>query len=150
MLDRFKRLLDENPEAAERLLRVMERPTEVAQVTMLDDIAEIARPLALGDYERLVVIAMNRQNKVVDAAVLSQGNDAYTIVCPRQILRWVLTRDQPCFSFALAHNHPSGVCTPSAQDREVTTKMLEAANAVGLKMLDHVVVTATDAQSAMH
>ena len=41
----------------------------------------------------------------------------------------------------IAHNHPSGDPTPSAQDREVTTRVARAGAAVGLPLLDHLVLT---------
>jgi enoyl-CoA hydratase/carnithine racemase len=44
-------------------------------------------------------------------------------------------------SFAVAHNHPSGDPTPSIPDRQATARLREAAEAVGLRFLDHVVVT---------
>lgn len=141
---RFRQLLAADPEAAERLLRVMEAPAETGRVTTPECVAEVVRPLVLGDTERLAVVALNRRHAVVDAAVVSIGNDCQTIVCPRAVLRWVLTRQKPCYAFALAHNHPSGDPTPSHQDREVTRRLRKAAETVGLTMLDHVVVTEND------
>jgi DNA repair protein RadC len=44
-------------------------------------------------------------------------------------------------AFAVAHNHPSGDPSPSASDRRVTTRLREAADTVGVRFLDHVVVT---------
>lgn len=40
----------------------------------------------------------------------------------------------------VAHNHPSGDATPSAQDIEVTKRLKDAADIIGIKLLDHVVV----------
>jgi DNA repair protein RadC len=41
----------------------------------------------------------------------------------------------------LAHNHPSGDITPSAEDRAVTSRIVEAATMLGLRMLDHLIVS---------
>jgi len=92
------------------------------------------------DVERLVVIALDRKHRVIDAVALTQGNGSFCIVDPAQCLRWALTRDRPVAAWALAHNHPSGDPTPSHQDREVTQRAATAGRAVGLPLIDHVVV----------
>lgn len=99
-------------------------------------------PLLAGrEREAVAVAAVDRRNRVIEASVISEGNDAFCVVCPRTILRWVLTRPRPAAGFILAHNHPSGDPTPSPQDREVTVRVARAGAAVGLPLLDHLVLT---------
>jgi DNA repair protein RadC len=57
----------------------------------------------------------------------------------RDVLALVLTSGGA--AFGVAHNHPSGCVDPSKRDRRVTTRLAEAADAVGVRFLDHVVVT---------
>ena len=47
---------------------------------------------------------------------------------------------QGAAAVVLAHNHPSGDPTPSAQDIEVTKRLLDASEVLGIKLLDHVIV----------
>jgi DNA repair protein RadC len=47
-------------------------------------------------------------------------------------------------AFGVAHNHPSGNPEPSEPDRLVTTRLRGAAETVGLRFLDHIVVTETE------
>lgn len=58
-----------------------------------------------------------------------------------EVLATVLRHDG--VSFSLAHNHPSGDPTPSLADLAVTRRLRSAADAVGLRLLDHVVVAGT-------
>lgn len=41
----------------------------------------------------------------------------------------------------VAHNHPSGVAEPSAQDRDITVRVAAAGKVLGVQLLDHIVVT---------
>ena len=92
------------------------------------------------ERERVVVVALNHGLSVVDVAAVSEGNHRSTVVCPVQILRWVLTREKLATCFVVAHNHPSGDPTPSAEDIAVTRRLRKAATAVGLNLMDHIVV----------
>jgi DNA repair protein RadC len=47
----------------------------------------------------------------------------------------------------VAHNHPSGDPTPSAEDRKVTTRLVEAGKIVGIDVLDHIVIGGDEWQS---
>lgn len=46
-----------------------------------------------------------------------------------------------CGSIIIAHNHPSGVLKPSSEDIKTTTRMGEAGELIGIRLLDHVIVT---------
>lgn len=130
-----------NPELVARLLMVAEQDSQPSPVTCPSEAARIVAPLLAGhEVERLAVVALDRRRRVVDADVVSIGNDGACIVCPRAILRWVLTRSRPCSGFILAHNHPSGDPTPSRQDEDVTDRVAAAARTLGLPLLDHLVI----------
>lgn len=68
---------------------------------------------------------------------LTHGSDAFTVVEPRQVFRYAVGLGAS--AVILAHNHPSGDPTPSAQDREVTTRVARAGALLGLPLLDHLV-----------
>jgi DNA repair protein RadC len=63
----------------------------------------------------------------------------------RDILNAVLRHDGR--AFAVAHNHPSGDPTPSEADRRATAELSAAANVVGLRFLDHVIVAGDEWRS---
>lgn len=92
------------------------------------------------EHERVVAVALNNRNKIIDTAVMTQGTHDISIVDPRQIGRWVLTREAPAAALVLAHNHPSGDPSPSHHDRRVTERVGEAMELLGIHLLDHIIV----------
>jgi DNA repair protein RadC len=89
--------------------------------------------------ERLVVIVCDTANRVLHTEVVSEGSAERSLVPVREVIVAVLRRDGQ--AFALAHNHPAGDATPSLSDIEATVRIEAAAEAVGLRFLDHIVVT---------
>jgi len=137
---RIAALLAAEPEILERLLVAFEPPAP-GVVSTPEAAAAIVRPLLVGrETEALVAVALDRRRRVIDTAALTEGNDAFTVVCAKQILRWALTRKRSCSGLILAHNHPSGDPTPSPQDREVTRRVAHAGRVVGIPLLDHIVI----------
>jgi DNA repair protein RadC len=112
------------------------------------DLGPIAAALiGKGEVEKLAVFAIDRRNRVVAKEVVSVGNNHCTIVDPAVILRWALTQEQPASVIAIAHNHPSGDVTPSDEDRQVTHRLVDACRIVGIRLIDHVVVSGLDWRS---
>jgi DNA repair protein RadC len=107
------------------------------------DIATAAAPLLRGrTRERLVVVVCDRAHRVLGCEVVSEGSAERALVPVRETLVAVLRRDGR--AFALAHNHPSGDPTPSRDDILATEQVEQAAAAVGLRHLGHVVLTETN------
>ena len=92
--------------------------------------------------EHFAVVALSRGGKVIDAAVLTKGSDGFTVVDPKQVFRWALTRPGRAHpaSILIGHNHPSGDCRESEQDVAVTRRVAEAGRVLGLPLMDHIIV----------
>ena len=90
--------------------------------------------------EELHGLYLDRRLRPVGRRVLSQGADAYTIVDAREVYRVAVGLGAN--GVVLAHNHPSGDPTPSAQDRDVTRRVADAGRILGVPLLDHLVVGA--------
>jgi DNA repair protein RadC len=109
-------------------------------VTSTADLVQVVAPLLRGrDRERLALVVCDTANRVTSCEVISEGSASRAFVPVREVAVAVLRRDGK--AFALAHNHPSGVLTPSAADIEATQRVREAADALGLRFLDHLIVT---------
>jgi DNA repair protein RadC len=107
-----------------------------------EDIVTVAAPLLRGrSRERLVVVACDRANRVLGCDVLSEGSADRSLMPLREAMVAVLRRDGK--AFALAHNHPSGDPTASQDDIEASAYVSKAAQSIGLRFLEHVVVTDT-------
>lgn len=106
-----------------------------------EDVAAIAlRELHGLRRERVLVLVCDAGNRLRRVVPVTEGDVDRAAFPVRAILNAVLRHDGR--AFALAHNHPSGDPTPSTADVLVTNELRTAAGAVGLRLLDHVVVGA--------
>ncbi|MBW1878136.1 MAG: DNA repair protein RadC [Deltaproteobacteria bacterium] len=88
--------------------------------------------------EELHALYLDRRHRPRAHRMLTRGSDGFTVVDPRQVFRPAVSLG--AFAVVLAHNHPSGDPTPSAQDREVTRRVAAAGRILGIALLDHLVV----------
>ncbi|RJO72393.1 DNA repair protein RadC [Nocardia panacis] len=103
------------------------------------DVAEVALPMFAGArVERLLVLVCDAQNRLRRKIFVAEGALDEVVVPVREVLNTVLRHDGR--AFAVAHNHPSGDPRPSAEDRRTTAVLGRAAQTVGLRFLDHVVI----------
>ena len=103
------------------------------------DIARVVSPLlSRARTEQVVVVVCDSQHRVCRIATVAHGGADSSPFPVREILALVLRHDG--VAFAVAHNHPGGTTEPSNQDRCATTELANAAGAVGLRFLDHVIV----------
>lgn len=103
------------------------------------DLAAAARPLLNGlRHERAVVVVCNSAGKLIRAIPLTEGAADHCLLPVKDVLATVLSHGGS--QFGIAHNHPSGVLDPSAADVQATTRLRAAAEVVGLRFLDHVIL----------
>lgn len=90
------------------------------------------------EKEHLHVILLNARLKIIGFHLVSMGSLTEVTAHPREILRPVILAG--AYGFALSHNHPSGDPSPSDGDMRFTRRLIEAADLMMLKLLDHVVI----------
>jgi len=83
------------------------------------------------------VLLDNKHRKIKDVAV-SQGSLTASIVHPRDVFAPVVRESAAAVIFV--HNHPSGDPTPSKEDIEITRRLREVGELMGVRVLDHIVV----------
>jgi len=88
--------------------------------------------------EELHALLLDRRGRLLAYRELTSGNDAHTIVDPRQVFREVLLHRAS--AVIVAHNHPSGDPAPSSADIDVSLRLAEAGRVLGVELLDHLVV----------
>lgn len=88
--------------------------------------------------EHFVVLFLNTKNRVIGRQTLSIGSLNASIVHPREVFRAAIRRSSA--SILCAHNHPSGDPTPSPEDKQLTRRLAEAGELVGIELLDHIVI----------
>jgi DNA repair protein RadC len=92
-----------------------------------------------GSQERTGALYLNARNRLIrDEPGIFRGTLDRAMVEPREILKRGLLCDAA--GIIVYHTHPSGDPSPSREDREFTKRLASAADLVGLRLLDHVVV----------
>ncbi|SCY68149.1 DNA replication and repair protein RadC [Lysinibacillus fusiformis] len=90
------------------------------------------------NQEHFVVLFLNIKNQIIHRQTIFIGSLNASIVHPREIFREAVKRSAA--SIICAHNHPSGVPTPSAEDIDVTKRIEEAGYIMGIELIDHVII----------
>jgi len=88
--------------------------------------------------EEFHALLLNSRHRIVREVLVTRGTVDSALVHPREVFRPAVA--EGAAGVTLVHNHPSGDPTPSAEDRAVTRQLAEAGRAVGIPVLDHVVV----------
>lgn len=90
--------------------------------------------------EHIWILLLNRQNALIDRRMVSAGGSSATVFDLKNILRQVLITPG-AEAVIMVHNHPSGNLRPSPQDDGITSQLKEGCAYLGIKFLDHVIVT---------
>ena len=90
------------------------------------------------DRENFVAVLLNIKNEVIETPLISVGTLSSSLVHPREVFKPAIRASAA--SVILAHNHPSGKVEPSREDRKVTRRLADAAEILGIEVLDHVIV----------
>ena len=88
--------------------------------------------------EYFKILLLNTKNHVISREEISVGSLSASIVHPREIFNIPLRKSAA--SIILFHNHPSGDPTPSQQDLEVTRRLVDAGNLLGVTVRDHIII----------
>jgi DNA repair protein RadC len=88
--------------------------------------------------EAFWVIMLDRKNRAIGRVMITLGTLTSSLVHPREVFRPAILASAA--AIIAAHNHPSGDPAPSSADIQVTRRLREAAQAIDIEMLDHVIV----------
>jgi DNA repair protein RadC len=88
--------------------------------------------------EHFMVLLLDGRHRVMSESQVSQGTLTASLVHPREVFRPAVRA--AAAAIVLVHNHPSGDPTPSAEDLEVTRRLVSAGEILGIRIVDHVVV----------
>lgn len=89
--------------------------------------------------EVLYILVLNNKNSIIKKAMVSMGTVSEAIVHPREVFHEAI---RACgSSIVIVHNHPSGDVTPSKEDILTTERLIKAGEIIGIKVLDHVIVS---------
>lgn len=102
-------------------------------------VAEHMAPIVHGlEIEKFWVMCLNRKNRLKRMVEITSGTATSSLAHPREVFRCAIR--EGATAVVCVHNHPSGDPAPSAADVQVTRQLRDAAKAVDIDLLDHVII----------
>ena len=112
---------------------------QTRQILSPNDAYEMIKEQLEGlDREQFIVSCLNTKNEPTNITVVSVGSLNKAIVHPREVFKTAILSNAA--SIMVFHNHPSGDTTPSDQDIQLTHRLVEAGELLGIKLLDHLII----------
>lgn len=109
------------------------------RIESIGDILSEVREYRRKKQEYLVSLTLDGAGRLINKRVITIGLLDRSFAHPREIFSWAIS--DHASSFVLVHNHPSGNPNPSNADKMTTNRIWEVANLVGIKFLDHIIIT---------
>ncbi len=94
--------------------------------------------LAGRPHEAVMALHLDAMNRLIDHRIVTEGTIDSVVAYPRRILEQAMAANAA--GLILVHNHPSGNCNPSPDDDRLTKSLFEAAKALDIILLDHLIV----------
>lgn len=109
------------------------------KVSSPKDIAELLiNEMSYLNQEVLKLILLNTKNNIIKMENIFKGSLNSSIVHPREIFREAVKYGSA--NIIITHNHPSGDPTPSREDINITNRLKECGEIMGIKLLDHLII----------
>lgn len=142
----FERLQGIGPAKAKQLTAMVEIARRM--VSSIEEAPVLNRPELVAQYftpitrglevEKFWVACLNRKNRLKKLVTVTSGTATSSLAHPREVFREAIR--ESATAVVCVHNHPSGDPAPSAADVQVTRQLRDAAKAVDIELLDHVVI----------
>jgi DNA repair protein RadC len=103
------------------------------------DILPLVSPYARRAQEHFIVVTLNGAGEVLECRVVTVGLLDHSLVHPREVFADAIA--DRAASIICVHNHPSGTLEPSSQDLAITTQLAKAGEILGIRLLDHLIIS---------
>lgn len=136
---------EKSPNLAEVAIsyRTKVKASDRAKITSSRDAFEIFKQLydvnTVEHHEVFIMLMLNRANRVLGWAKISQGGIAGTVVDVRIVFQHAILANAS--GIVISHNHPSGETVPSEPDKLITKKMRDGGKLLDVALLDHIIFT---------
>lgn len=118
------------------------------QARRMESLERFTSPRQVFDYfhhayrdarkEYFFILLLDGKNRIIRKVPISEGSLNQSIVHPREVFNPAV-RDSAA-AVILIHNHPTGDPTPSREDTEITRRLKEAGELLGIRVLDHIII----------
>lgn len=103
-----------------------------------DVVSFFSAELIESKVEKFIAVLLNTKNEVINWDVISIGSLNASIVHPREVFNRAIKRSAA--SLIVVHNHPSGHIDPSREDINITKRLFEAGQLIGIPLIDHIII----------
>ena len=116
------------------------------KIKSVEDVVNYYKPY-LRDLKKEVfkVMLLDGRNKIINDIAISEGSLTASVVHPREVIKEAIKGSAAAIIFV--HNHPSGEPKPSEEDIEITNRLVQACDLVGIRALDHIIIGGDDYMS---
>lgn len=127
-------------ELARRFSNLKNKTSKKTKITSSKDIFDLIHSDFLQlKTENVMAIFTDSKNQIIKKEIISYGSINYSIIEPRKVIKKALELN--CYGFILIHNHPSGNTNPSNEDINITKKIKNLSDKLGINLLDHLIVS---------
>lgn len=119
--------------------------SEKIKILCSDDLFRIMQQVLLReskidrDREHLWTISLDNANRVLNIEMVSMGTVNKTLVEPMEVFSVPLQKRS--VQLIIVHNHPSGELRPSAEDKEITDRLIQVGKIINVPVLDHLIIS---------
>ncbi|MBM4386171.1 MAG: DNA repair protein RadC [Deltaproteobacteria bacterium] len=128
--------------ALELAMRLRQPEATSGSLRSSREVFERYRHLSLLERENFMALLLNSKNRVTRELKIAEGTTSSCVISTRDIFSSLLREDAQQVIFL--HNHPSGDPEPSAEDRQITKRLYDAGNIIGIPVLDHIIIGANN------
>ncbi len=131
-----------------QLLCIGELSRRIWKKAALEDVVSFTNPVDIMNYyvedlrhkeqEQIRIMLLNTKGALIRDVLISQGTVNSSVVSPREIFLEALKYH--AVNLILVHNHPSGDPAPSQEDIQLTRRVKEAGELIGIRLLDHIII----------
>src|SRR5438876_7294337 len=112
---------------------------ETVKIENAEDVVPLLADIVGKTQEHFVCVTLNGANELIEKRIVTIGLLDKSLVHPRDVFADVIADRAAAVIFA--HNHPSGDLQPSDADLKTQEQLMQAAKILGIRVLDHVIVT---------
>ncbi|GHU27804.1 hypothetical protein FACS1894172_02810 [Spirochaetia bacterium] len=109
------------------------------QLTNPEEVFKVVKRYAKAKQEQFIVLTLSGSHQVISVSIVSLGLVNKTIVHPREVFNRAI-RDMAT-AVIVCHNHPSGKLAPSEEDLDITRRLCEAGEIIGIYVIDHLIIS---------
>jgi DNA repair protein RadC len=112
------------------------------RVVKPEEVYSLVKRYAKARQEQFIVITLDSGHKPISLSIVFIGTVSRIIIHSREVFYRAI-RDM-AVAIIVCHNHPSGELKPSPEDLEMTRNLWQAGNILGIRLLDHLIISKTD------